>query len=124
MHYFGKSFVISLFLQTIFHWMAMLVSVVLYLGFGLTYNAVCSNCAGLTNPYWVMQHGLMDPVQYLVLIITAVLSTLPRVFMRAVTNTLQPTGVITAVRLRRQERNTKKMLDKVETKAGFVKFFR
>jgi len=109
---------------TIFHWMAMLVSVVLYLGFGLTYNAVCSNCAGLTNPYWVMQHGLMDPVQYLVLIITAVLSTLPRVFMRAVTNTLQPTGVITAVRLRRQERNTKKMLDKVETKAGFVKFFR
>jgi len=71
-----------------------------------------------------MQHGLMDPVQYLVLIITAVLSTLPRVFMRAVTNTLQPTGVITAVRLRRQERNTKKMLDKVETKAGFVKFFR
>merc|ERR1719320_573820 len=109
---------------TIFHWMAMLVSVVLYLGFGLTYNAVCSNCAGLTNPYWVMQHGLMDPVQYLVLIITAVLSTLPRVFMRAVTNTLQPTGVITAVKLRRQERNTKKMLDKVETKAGFVKFFR
>merc|ERR1719209_1696516 len=109
---------------TIFHWMAMLVSVVLYLGFGLTYNAVCSNCAGLTNPYWVMQHGLMDPVQYLVLVITAVLSTLPRVFMRAVTNTLQPTGVITAVRLRRQERNTKKMLDKVETKAGFVKFFR
>merc|ERR1712013_260681 len=109
---------------TIFHWMAMLVSVVLYLGFGLTYNAVCSNCAGLTNPYWVMQHGLMVPVQYLVLIITAVLSTLPRVFMRAVTNTLQPTGVITAVRLRRQERNTKKMLDKVETKAGFVKFFR
>merc|ERR1719481_2295894 len=109
---------------TIFHWMAMLVSIVLYLAFGLTYNAVCSNCAGLTNPYWVMQHGLMDPVQYLVLVITAVLSTLPRVFMRAVTNSIQPSGVITAVRLRRQERNTKKMLDKVETKAGFVKFFR
>jgi phospholipid-translocating ATPase len=109
---------------TIFHWMAMLVSIALYLGFGLTYNAVCSNCAGLTNPYWVMQHGLMEPVQYLVLVITAVLSTLPRVFMRAVTNTIEPTGVVTAVRLRRRERNTKKMLEQVESKTGFVKFFR
>ena len=56
----------------------MLVSVVLYLGFGLTYNAVCYQCEGLTNPYWVMQHSLMDPAQYLVLVITAVMSVLPR----------------------------------------------
>lgn len=109
---------------TIFHWMATLASVVLYLGFGLTYNAVCSQCEGLTNPYWVMQHGLMDPTQYLVLVITAILSTLPRIFIRAVTNTLQPTDVVTAVRIRRRERNTKKMLEKVESKAGFIKFFR
>merc|ERR1740124_136090 len=109
---------------TIFHWMAMLTSVVLYLGFGLTYNAVCSNCEGLTNPYWVMQHGLMDPTQYLVLVITALLATLPRLFIRAVTGTLQPSEVITAVRIRRRERDTKKMLEKVESKAGFIKFFR
>ena len=104
--------------------MAMLTSVVLYLVFGLTYNAVCSNCEGLTNPYWVMQHGLMDPTQYLVLIITALLATLPRLFIRAVTGTLQPSEVITAVRIRRRERDTKKMLEKVESKAGFIKFFR
>jgi len=109
---------------TIFHWLAMLTSVVLYLGFGLTYNAVCSNCSGLTNPYWVMQHGLMDPVQHLVLVITAILSILPRIFIRVVTNTLHPTDVVNAVRLRRQERDTKKMLDNVETKSGFIKFFR
>ena len=102
----------------------MLTSVVLYLGFGLTYNAVCSNCEGLTNPYWVMQHGLMDPTQYLVLVITALLATLPRLFIRAVTGTLHPSEVITAVRIRRRERDTKKMLEKVETKAGFIKFFR
>jgi len=109
---------------TIFHWLAMLTSVVLYLGFGLTYNAVCSNCSGLTNPYWVMQHGLMDPIQHLVLVITAILSILPRIFIRVVTNTLQPTDVVNAVRLRRRERDTKKMLENVETKSGFIKFFR
>jgi len=109
---------------TIFHWMAMLTSIVLYLGFGLTYNAVCSNCEGLTNPYWVMQHSLMDPVQHLVLVITGLLSNLPRIFIRVMTNTLQPTEVINAVKVRRKERDTKKMLEKVETKAGFIKFFR
>jgi len=109
---------------TIFHWMAMLISVVLYLGFGLTYNAVCSQCSGLTNPYWVMQNSLMDPVQYLVLVISGILSILPRIFIRVVTNTLQPTEVVTAVRVRRRERDTKKMLENVETKAGFIKFFR
>jgi len=109
---------------TIFHWMAMLVSVVLYLGFGLTYNAVCYQCEGLTNPYWVMQHSLMDPAQYLVLVITAVMSVLPRIFIRVITNTLHPSDVIMAVRIRRRERDTKKMLQKVESKAGFVKFFR
>ena len=123
----------------------MLISVVLYLGFGLTYNAVCSQCSGLTNPYWVMQNSLMDPVQYLVLVISGILSILPRyimplqtpesvffklfqllfrIFIRVVTNTLQPTEVVTAVRVRRRERDTKKMLENVETKAGFIKFFR
>merc|ERR1711915_774666 len=55
---------------TIFHWMAMLVSVVLYLGFGLIYNAVCYQCQGLTNPYLVMQHGLAEPSQWAVLLLT------------------------------------------------------
>ena len=32
-----------------------MLSVGLYLGFGLIYNAVCYQCQGLTNPYLVMQ---------------------------------------------------------------------
>ena len=40
---------------TIVHWGAIVLSVGLYLGFGLIYNAVCYQCQGLTNPYLVMQ---------------------------------------------------------------------
>ena len=40
---------------TVVHWASILISVGLYLAFGLIYNGVCSQCAGLTNPYLVMQ---------------------------------------------------------------------
>ena len=40
---------------TVFHWLASGLSVGLYLAFGLIYNAACSQCEGLTNPYMVMQ---------------------------------------------------------------------
>ena len=82
-----------------------MLSIALYLGFGLIYNAVCYQCQGLTNPYLVMQvgydedggdddddggddeddndddalqHGLAEPSQWAVLLITGVVSALPR----------------------------------------------
>ena len=54
------------------------MSIFLYVGFGLIYNGVCSECEGLTNPYWVMQNSLTDPAQYLIILLTAVLVLLPR----------------------------------------------
>merc|ERR1719228_886179 len=89
---------------TIFHWAAIFLSVGLYLAFGLIYNYVCYQCAGLTNPYLVMQHSISDPYQFAVLLITGVTSALPRVFCRAVVNSLQPTDVAKAVIQRRAER--------------------
>ena len=56
----------------------VLLSVLIYIVFGLIYNGVCYECEGLTNPYWVMETSLSDPVQYLILIITGVLILLPR----------------------------------------------
>ena len=56
------------------------MSILLYVGFGLIYNGVCygDKCPGLTSPYWVMQENLADPVQYLLLLLTGVLSIMPR----------------------------------------------
>jgi len=82
---------------TIVHWGAIVLSIGLYLGFGLIYNAVCYQCQGLTNPYLVMQHGLAEPSQWAVLLLTGVVSALPRVFCRAVANSLHPTEVARAV---------------------------
>jgi len=82
---------------TVVHWGAIVLSIGLYLGFGLIYNAVCYQCQGLTNPYLVMQHGLAEPSQWAVLLITGVVSALPRVFCRAVANSLHPTEVARAV---------------------------
>merc|ERR1719397_585818 len=72
---------------TVFHWLAVLLSVLLYLGFGVTYNAVCYQCEGVTNPYQVIQHSLADPAQHLLLLLTGVLAILPRVCIRVVANT-------------------------------------
>jgi len=71
---------------TIVHWLSMVVSVVLYLAFGLSYNAACYACDGLTNPYWVMQSLMEDPNHYLVLLLSAVLSALPRLTCRVIQN--------------------------------------
>ena len=56
------------------------MSIFLYVGFGLIYNGVCygDKCPGLTSPYWVMQANLADPAQYLVLLLSGVLSVIPR----------------------------------------------
>jgi len=109
---------------TIVHWLGVTVSVVLYLAFGLTYNAVCSQCEGLTNPYLVMQNSLADPTQWAVLLLSGLLSVLPRVAGRVVQNTLYPSDVIIAVKRRRLERDQAKARKNALTnEGGFMRFF-
>jgi len=102
---------------------AVALSVGIYLGFGLIYNAVCTNCEGLTNPYWVMQNSFSDPFQYLILLLTLVLTLLPRLCVKALVNTIQPSDLIIAQKLEKRMENTKNKMNQVESKQGFVKFF-
>merc|ERR1719225_1405913 len=90
-------------------WFAVFLSTSIYIGFGLIYNGVCSECSGLTNPYWVMQNSLTDPAQYLIILLTAVLVLLPRLCVRVWVNTVHPSELVIAL--------------KVESRNGFVKFF-
>ena len=48
------------------------------MGFALSYNAVCVDCPGLPNPYWVMQHCLTTVLFWATLILTCVMAFLPR----------------------------------------------
>ena len=65
-------------LQTLFHLVAMVGSVVLYLVFSLIYNAACMVCNPPANPYWIMEKQLADPTFYLLCLLTPVVALLPR----------------------------------------------
>lgn len=102
----------------------VLLSVLIYIVFGLIYNGVCYECEGLTNPYWVMQNSLTDPAQWLILLLTAVLVLTPRLCVTAWSNTLHPSDLVLALRLDKRARDTQHRMEQVETRNGFVKFFR
>lgn len=71
-------FMVILFLQTLFHWITIIGSVVIYLTFSLIYNAVCVACNPPTDPYWIMEKQLSEPAFYLVCLITPAIALLPR----------------------------------------------
>ena len=96
----------------------------IYVVFGLIYNGVCYECEGLTNPYWVMQNSLTDPAQWLILVLTGVLVVAPRLCVQAWSNTLHPSDLVLALRLDKRTRDTQHRMEQVETRNGFVKFFR
>ena len=64
--------------QTWLHLLSLFLSVILYMGFALAYNAVCVGCHGLPNPYWVMQHSVGTVDFWATLILTCALALLPR----------------------------------------------
>uniref|UniRef100_A0A803XML8 Phospholipid-transporting ATPase n=1 Tax=Meleagris gallopavo TaxID=9103 RepID=A0A803XML8_MELGA len=63
---------------TLFHWITIIGSVVIYLTFSLIYNAVCVACNPPTDPYWIMEKQLSEPAFYLVCLITPAIALLPR----------------------------------------------
>ncbi|XP_063269745.1 phospholipid-transporting ATPase VB isoform X1 [Prinia subflava] len=68
---------------TVLQLVTMICSVVLYLIFSVTYNAACLVCNPPTNPYWIMERQLKDPIFYLLCLITPVMALLPRFFIFA-----------------------------------------
>lgn len=64
--------------QTVVHWVVMLGSVALYFIVTLAYSAMCISCNPPSDPYWIMQEQMSDPMFYLVCAITTVVALLPR----------------------------------------------
>lgn len=65
-------------LQTIVHWVVIVGSVALYFIVTLAYSSICVTCNPPSNPYWVLQSQMADPMFYLVCIIATVVALLPR----------------------------------------------
>lgn len=77
--------------MTWIHWTVMVLSVVAYFIFTLAVGAVCIKCMPPANPYWIMQRHLMDPLFYLVCVMSVVIALLPRFAFRVFQGTAFPT---------------------------------
>ncbi|KAM3867100.1 phospholipid-transporting ATPase VB [Diretmus argenteus] len=86
---------------TVVHWVIMLGSVVVYFIVTLAYSAICITCNPPSNPYWILQSQMADPMFYLVCIITTVLALLPRYIFHVLRNTLAPSPLVRARHLNR-----------------------
>ena len=84
--------------QTLFHWLSIIVSVLLYFVFALIYNGACVDCLDLNNiPFWVMQHSMGTIQFWSVCLLAAVLALLPRVCLITLRNSLRPPEVVRVV---------------------------
>ncbi|KAK3558571.1 hypothetical protein QTP86_021022 [Hemibagrus guttatus] len=75
---------------TVVHWVIMVGSVVLFLIVTLAFSTLCISCNPPSNPYWIMQKQMQDPVFYLVCILSTVVALLPRFTVHALRGTLVP----------------------------------
>ena len=86
---------------TIVHVASIILSVLAYFIFALSYNAICVDCSGLQNPFWVMQHCMGTADFWLVSILTAVVSVIPRLCGRIIECTIWPNSVTKAMLMRK-----------------------
>ncbi|CAB1324988.1 unnamed protein product [Coregonus sp. 'balchen'] len=86
---------------TVVHWVIMLGSVSLYFMGTLVYSALCISCNPPSDPYWIMEQQLADPMFYLVCVITTVVALLPRYTYRVLSNTVAPSPLVRARHLER-----------------------
>ncbi|KAJ8679281.1 hypothetical protein QAD02_015068 [Eretmocerus hayati] len=75
---------------TIIHIGAICISLGVFFGFSLLYNAVCVNCLGLPGSYWVMQMAIFRHIYWLSVILSSVLAILPRFIYKVVRCTFSP----------------------------------
>ncbi|XP_043089144.1 phospholipid-transporting ATPase VB isoform X2 [Puntigrus tetrazona] len=86
---------------TAVHWVIMIGSVLVYFVVTLAYSAICISCNPPSDPYWIMQKQMADPVFYLVCILTTTVALLPRYTFHVLRGTLKPSLHLDARRLER-----------------------
>lgn len=85
-------------------WIHMLVivgSILSYFVFTLAFGAMCVTCNPPSNPYWIMQEHMLDPMFYLVCILTTCIALLPRFAYRVLQGSLFPSMILRAKHLDR-----------------------
>ncbi|XP_009482633.2 phospholipid-transporting ATPase VD [Pelecanus crispus] len=76
-------------------------SILFYFVFALAFGATCKTHNPPSNPYWIMEKHMTDPVFYLVCLLTTCVALLPRYLLRVLQGTLFPSPVLRAKQLDR-----------------------
>ncbi|XP_036854505.2 phospholipid-transporting ATPase VD isoform X4 [Manis javanica] len=85
-------------------WIHMLVivgSILSYFVFTLAFGAMCVTCNPPSNPYRIMQEHMLDPMFYLVCVLTTCVALLPRFIYRILQGSLFPSPILRAKHLDR-----------------------
>ncbi|XP_069313671.1 phospholipid-transporting ATPase VD [Eulemur rufifrons] len=83
------------------HVLVIVGSVLSYFLFALAFGALCVTCNPPSNPYWIMQEHMLDPVFYLVCVLTTCVALLPRFAYRVLQGSLFPSPTLRAKHLDR-----------------------
>ncbi|XP_051895793.1 phospholipid-transporting ATPase VD-like [Pristis pectinata] len=83
------------------HWTVMLGSLLFYFVFTLIYGGTCINCNPPSNPYWIMEYQLTEPLFYLICVLSTLIALLPRYFFRVFQGTVFPSPLLKARQLDR-----------------------
>ncbi|XP_007117250.2 phospholipid-transporting ATPase VD isoform X3 [Physeter macrocephalus] len=78
------------------HMLAIVGSILSYFFFALVFGAICVTCNPPSNPYWIMQEHMLDPVFYLVCVLTTCVALLPRFIYRVLQGSLFPSPILRA----------------------------
>ncbi|KAM9294933.1 phospholipid-transporting ATPase VD [Morus bassanus] len=83
------------------HTVVIVGSILFYFVFALAFGATCKTHNPPSNPYWIMEKHMTDPVFYLVCLLTTCVALLPRYVLRVLQGTLFPSPVLRAKQLDR-----------------------
>ncbi|XP_069646834.1 phospholipid-transporting ATPase VD isoform X2 [Haliaeetus albicilla] len=83
------------------HTVVIVGSILLYFVFTLAFGATCKTHNPPSNPYWIMEKHMTDPVFYLVCLLTTCVALLPRYLLRVLQGTLFLSPVLRAKHLDR-----------------------
>ncbi|CAK6433193.1 unnamed protein product [Pipistrellus nathusii] len=83
------------------HVLVIVGSILSYFFFTLAFGAMCVTCNPPSNPYWIMQEHLLDPVFYFVCVLTVCVALLPRFIYRVLQGSLFPSPLLRAKHLDR-----------------------
>uniref|UniRef100_A0A3Q2P9C5 Phospholipid-transporting ATPase n=1 Tax=Fundulus heteroclitus TaxID=8078 RepID=A0A3Q2P9C5_FUNHE len=92
---------------TLVHWIIMLGSVALYFVVTLAYSAVCVTCNPPSNPYWIFQSQMADPMFYLICTLSTVVALLPRYTFYVLKNSVAPSPLLQGRQLDRMDPSTR-----------------